>query len=117
MDAGRLIGLFISGALGALVGAVFLQSSVRYVLRFRPPFGICWWASFLSFCAAVLANMIALGALRLPQDGSSRKGFAISLVIGFLMQTMVCSSLIKTPEEEPIGFWRAAAVTAVQTAL
>ncbi|MBD3337654.1 MAG: hypothetical protein GF353_01010 [Candidatus Lokiarchaeota archaeon] len=111
---GQLIGQIIGAAIGALIGALIVQLACKMVVKFKPPYGIAYKATFLGYVASVLVGFV--GGFVIGASGQQFTGTSIILLmaIGFFVQAAIYAHLIKHPETGAISFGKACIVSLIQ---
>ncbi|PWK62107.1 hypothetical protein [Roseicyclus mahoneyensis] len=91
----------LAGLIGALVGAVLIAAAILIAFRLcrmnRPRFANIWKAAFIASAAVIVAD--AFGTALLPQTIGPIVVLAVGLTSGFFAY----SSVLETPEGEPMG--------------
>ena len=111
---GQIIGQIVGGAVGALIGALILQYATKWVAKYKPKYGIAYLSAFLGYTASVIVGFV-IGFMVGAYGGEFSGGaFVLTMIAGFFVQAAIYSLLIKSPDNEPLGYGKACMVSLLQ---
>ncbi len=94
-------------AIGALLGALFLQFITRLVLKFTPPYGMAYKAVLIAGAVSVVVGFVTGFGLGIAGYEFSHPVQASMWPIGLVIATYVYGRVLVHPETGPIGFGKA----------
>ena len=111
--------LFVAVMIGSLIGSLLVQFACKKVLRFRPPYGMSYKATFLGYLGyyigVVVVTQFASPATK--QISHETVYILLCVVLGLSAQATLFSRLIKYPDGKSIGFIKAVLVSLIEIAL
>lgn len=110
-------GPILSAVIGALVGALLVQLSTRWVCDFKPSYGSAFLACLLAYLAsAVTATALGLG-FGMHGPGRGPGMLLLIPIAAFLVGALVYGQLLKRPSGEAIGFAKGVLVSLITSVL
>ena len=94
-------------ALGAVIGAVFLQYIAKLVVKFKPPYGMAYKAVFIAGAVSVMVGLIFGFGLGVSGYENVQAIEPLMWPIGLVIATYVYGRVLAHPDTGPIGFGKA----------
>ena len=94
-------------AIGALIGAVFLQYIAKLVVKFKPPYAMAYKAVFIAGAVSVIVGLIIGFSLGISGYENSQAIQLLMWPMGLVIATYVYGRVLAHPDTGLIGFGKA----------
>jgi len=111
----QVIGQIGAAAALALVGALLVQLATKIVAKYKPPYGMAYKAAFLGDLSVVV--IIFVGTFGVEFNERSLFSRLAMIIAIPLVEAVIYTHLIESPEKQPLGFGNACMVSLIHSFL
>jgi len=107
----RIISQIFASAFGAIIGALIVQLATKIVAKYKPPYDMAYKATFLGYLSTVV--IIFVGTFGVEFNELSIFSRLAMIIAIPLVEAVIYTHLIESPEKQPLGFGDACMVSLI----